>query len=222
MSIESLTYADLAGRLGTSREAARSLVRRLRLPRQTANDDTVRVNVDLTDIQYKPLPRRSQGGHRADFDALKAQIEQLQAEIVKLETEKASIEATAAGHRADFARERERSDKLMTNAMTLAAVATSARAKAVRLESELTARRFQFWMRLRARTGRRQTPSDRESLANEVPRREVAIMQSEKLDTSRYEPPPSGMRTFAEITALVAFAGPITVFVEYGIPFLIQ
>ena len=110
----------------------------------------------------------------------------------------------------------------MTNAMTLAAVATSARAKAVRLESELTARRFQFWMRLRARTGRRQTPSDRESLANEVPRREVAIMQSEKLDTSCYEPPPSGMRTFAEITALVAFAGPITVFVEYGIPFLIQ
>ena len=159
MSIESLTYADLAGRLGTSREAARSLVRRLRLPRQTANDGTVRVKVDLTD---KPLPRRSQGGHRADFDALKAQIEQLQAEIVKLETEKASIEATAAGHRADFERERERSDKLMTNAMTLAAVATSARAKAARLESELTARRSQFWMRLRARTRRRQTPSDRE------------------------------------------------------------
>ena len=71
MSIESLTYADLAGRLGTSREAARSLVRRLRLPRQTANDGTVRVNVDLTDIQYKPLPRRSQGGHRADLTPLK-------------------------------------------------------------------------------------------------------------------------------------------------------
>ena len=31
MSVESLTYADLAGRLGTSPEAARSLVRRLRL-----------------------------------------------------------------------------------------------------------------------------------------------------------------------------------------------
>ena len=59
MSIESLTYADLAGRLGTSREAARSLVRRLRLPRQTANDGAVRVNVDLSDVQYKPVPRRS-------------------------------------------------------------------------------------------------------------------------------------------------------------------
>ena len=43
MSIESLTYADLAGRLGTSHEAARSLVRRLRLPRQMGNDGTVRV-----------------------------------------------------------------------------------------------------------------------------------------------------------------------------------
>ena len=30
------------------------------------------------------------------------------------------------------------------------------------------------------------------------------------------------MRTFAEISALVVFAGLVTVFVEYGIPFLIQ
>ena len=102
MSIESLTYADLAGRLGTSREAARSLVRRLRLPRQTANDGAVRVNVDLSDVQYKPVPRRSPRGHRSDFDALKAQIEQLQAEVTKLETEKGATEAIAAGHRADF------------------------------------------------------------------------------------------------------------------------
>ncbi len=58
MSIESLTYADLAGRLGTSREAARSLVRRLRLPRVTADDGTVRFNVDLSEIQYQPLSSR--------------------------------------------------------------------------------------------------------------------------------------------------------------------
>ena len=56
MSIESLTYADLAGRLGTSHEAARSLVRRLRLPRQMGNDGAVRINIDLAEIQYKPLP----------------------------------------------------------------------------------------------------------------------------------------------------------------------
>jgi hypothetical protein len=56
MSIESLTYADLAGRLGTSHEAARSLVRRLRLPRQMGNDGAVRVNIDLAEIRHKPLP----------------------------------------------------------------------------------------------------------------------------------------------------------------------
>jgi hypothetical protein len=50
---------------------------------------------------------------------LKAQIEQLQAQVIKLETEKSSIEAVAVGHRADFERERERSDKLMTNNIVL-------------------------------------------------------------------------------------------------------
>jgi len=107
MSIESLTYADLAGRLGTSHEAARSLVRRLRLPRQMGNDGAVRVNIDLAEIRHKPLPQRSPRGHRGDFEALKAQVEQLQAQVIKLETEKSSIEAVAVGHRADFERERE-------------------------------------------------------------------------------------------------------------------
>ena len=222
MSIESLTYADLASRLGTSREAARSLVRRLRLPRQTANDGTVRVNVDLSEMQYKPLTRRSPGGHRADFEALKVRIEQLQAEVAKLETEKSSIEATAAGHRADFERERERSDKLMTNTMTLAAVAMSARAKAARLESELTARRSRFWLRPRARSEQRQTLSARQVPTNELPRPKVATMQLEKLATQWCEPRLSRTRTLAEVAALVVFAGLITVFVEYGIPLLVQ
>ena len=104
---------DLAGRLGTSREAARSLVRRLRLSRQMAKDGTVRVNIDLSDIQYRPAVRRSSHGDGADVDALQAEIEQLRAELTKLETQKSSIEVIAAGHRADFERERERSDKLM-------------------------------------------------------------------------------------------------------------
>jgi hypothetical protein len=157
MSIESLTYTDLAGRLGTSPEAARSLVRRLRLSRQMANDGTVRVNVDLSDIRYRPAPRRSSHGDGADVDALKAEIEQLRAEVTKLKAQKSSIEVIAAGHRADFERERERSDKLMANTMSLAAAAMSARLKSTRLESELAARRSQFWMRLR--TCRRAAPS---------------------------------------------------------------
>jgi hypothetical protein len=51
----------------------------------------VRVNVDFAENQYKPAPSRSRRGHRADFDALKAQIEQLQAEVTKLETEKGDL-----------------------------------------------------------------------------------------------------------------------------------
>ena len=174
MNIESLTYADLACRLGTSREAARSLVRRLRLPRQMANDGTVRVNIDLAEIQYKPVPKRSPRGHRADFEALKAQVEQLQAEVTKLETEKGAIEAIAVRHRADFERERERSDKLMTNTMTLAAVAMSARAKAARFESELSARRSHFWMRLRTR---RRAAASQQFRSNTPPRPEEPIMR---------------------------------------------
>jgi len=185
MSIESLTYADLAGRLGTSREAARSLVRRLRLPRQTANDGTVRVNIDLTEIQYKPLPMRAPGSRRADIEALNARIEQLEADLAKLEMEKSSVEATAAGHRADFERERERGDKLMTDTLTLAAVAMSARAKAARLEGELTTRRPRSWLRPRAsgNTERQKVPPARQAPSNELPRPEVAPMQLEKLNT---------------------------------------
>jgi hypothetical protein len=214
MTIESVTYADLAGRLGTSREAARSLVRRLRLPRQTANDGTVRVNVDFAEIQYKPVPKRLPRGHRADFDALKAEIEQLQAEVTKLETEKGTIEAIAAGHRADFERERERSDRLMTNTMTLAAVATSARAKTARLESELAARQSQFWMRPRTR---RRAAACEQFRANALPRPEEPIVQLESIPAAA-----GRVRTFAEVAALVMFAALITAFVEYGFPFLIR
>jgi hypothetical protein len=67
----------------------------------------------------RPAPRRPSHGDGADVDALKAAIEQLRAEVTKLETQKSSIEVIAAGHRADFEREREHSDKLMANTMSL-------------------------------------------------------------------------------------------------------
>ena len=114
MSIESLTYAELGDRLGASPEAARSLARRLRLTRRPGNDGKVRVTVDLAEIQYKPLPVRSPGGHRTEIDGLNARIEQLQAELARLEVEKRCLEACAAGHRADFEHERKRLDTLMT------------------------------------------------------------------------------------------------------------
>jgi cell division protein FtsB len=123
MGIESLTYSDLADRLGTTPEAARSLVRRLRLSRHTGNDGKVRVTIDLSDIQYKRLPTRSPAGHRADIEALNARIEVLQAELARLEVENSCIQASAAGHRADFERERDRSDTIMSEALRLTKVA---------------------------------------------------------------------------------------------------
>ena len=148
MSIESLTYAELGDRLGASPEAARSLARRLRLPRRPGNDDKVRVTVDLGEIQYKPRPaRRPAGDHRAETDALNARIEQLQAELARVEVEKRRIEVSAAGHRADFERERERCNTLMVEALTLAKHAMSAREKAARLEGELAAHRVGGWWR---------------------------------------------------------------------------
>jgi hypothetical protein len=147
MSIESLTYADLGNRLGTSPEAARSLARRLRLPRKPGNDGKVRVTVDLAEIQYTPLPARSPGGQQADIDDRNARMEQLQTELARLQVEKSCLEASAACHRADFERERERCDTLMVEALTLTKVAMSAREKAGRLEGELAARRVRPWWR---------------------------------------------------------------------------
>jgi hypothetical protein len=43
------------------------IARRLRLSRRPGNDGKVRITVDLTEIQYKPLPARSPGGHRSDI-----------------------------------------------------------------------------------------------------------------------------------------------------------
>jgi hypothetical protein len=202
MSIESLTYADLAGRLGTSHEAARSLVRRLRLPRQMGNDGAVRVN-----IRHKPLPQRSPRGHRGDFEALKAQVEQLQAQVIKLETEKSSIEAVAVGHRADFERERERSDKLMTNTMTLAAVAIAIRERTV--SATVSA--------LDEAPDTPSGPGFPQSQPNAPPRPEEPIMHFKSVPAAA-----DRVRTFAELAALVMSAALVTVFVEYGIPFLIQ
>ena len=150
MGVESLTYIDLADRLGTTPEAARSLVRRLRLPRYAGNDGKVRVNVDLTDIQYKRLPARSPAGHRADIDALNARIQMLQAELARLEVENSCIQATADGHRADFERERDRSDTIMSEALRLTKVAMAAREIAARLEGQLASRQQprSWWKRL--------------------------------------------------------------------------
>ena len=101
MPVEMLTYAALGERLNCSPEAARALVKRLRLPPQKANDGKVLVSVDLTEINYKPMPPRLPGNDHTVTASLKSRIEEL-------ETQLAKSEASAACHRADFERERER------------------------------------------------------------------------------------------------------------------
>ena len=98
MATEQLTYDHLAERLGTTREAARAIVKRHRLPRSRSNDGKTMVTVDLDELHHKPLPARSQRGRQSVTEAvatLKARVAELEAELVK-------AEERSAGHRADF------------------------------------------------------------------------------------------------------------------------
>ena len=129
MPLETLTYAALGARLTISAKAARSLVRRLRLPRSLSDDGKALVSVDLAEIRHTPRPP----GHReAGNVGLAAKIVALQAEIARLET-------TAAGHRADFERERERADRLMVELQQANADTMAAREATARLEGFLRA-----------------------------------------------------------------------------------
>lgn len=133
MCVELLTYANLSARLAISREAARSLARRRRLPRSRSKDGKALVSVDFFELRYTPRPRRAR---RADpIDASLAKIEAVKIEAFKAKV--ARLEAVTAGNRADFERERERADRLAVELMQAAAEAAAANAWAARLEDEV-------------------------------------------------------------------------------------
>ncbi len=135
MSVEALTYAALGSRLNISPVAARSLARRLRLPRARSDDGKAVVSVDLADIQYTPRPKGGRSaGDIAQFAAsMAASIAALQADIARLE-------ASAAEHRADFERERERTDRLTAELMQATAELSAAKDMTARLESATDSR----------------------------------------------------------------------------------
>jgi hypothetical protein len=128
MSVDTLTYAALGACLKISPEAARSLVRRLRLPRSLSDDGKALVSVDLAEIRHTPRPP---GGRQAGNTALSA------AKIEALEAEIAQLEATAADHRADFERERERVDRLTVELLQATAETMAAKEVTARLEDEV-------------------------------------------------------------------------------------
>jgi hypothetical protein len=131
MSVETLTYVALGARLKISREAARSLAKRLRLPRSLSDDGKALVGVDLAEIRHTPrLPSRREAGSVA-----------LAANIVALQAEIARLEARAADHRADFEHERERSDRLTRELLRATAETMAAKEATARLEGEVAALR---------------------------------------------------------------------------------
>ena len=140
MATEMLSYSQLGERLNCSPEAARALVRRLRLARHKANDGKVLVSVDLSEINHKPMPGRSPADHLSVTASLKASVEALQAGLAKLD-------ASLACHRSDFERERERLERLMVDLLRAALDAQTAKEAVVRLEDEVKALRSRPWWR---------------------------------------------------------------------------
>jgi len=132
MATEILTYAALGARLTISPKAARSLAKRLRLPRSLSDDGKALVSVDLSELHHAPQPPRRRDARN---------VARLSAKLAALQTEIARLEASAAGNRADFERERERADRLMVELLQATAETTAAREAAARLEGEMAALR---------------------------------------------------------------------------------
>jgi hypothetical protein len=65
MSVEILTYAELGARLNISAAAARSLARRLALPRTLSDDGKALVSVDLSEVRLGRRDVAAGGGHTA-------------------------------------------------------------------------------------------------------------------------------------------------------------
>jgi hypothetical protein len=132
MPVEMLTYAELGERLKISPEAARALVNRQRLPRSRSNDGKTLVQVDLTEISHSRISRgpQAQAGHQV-VTALSKKIETLQTELIEME-------AIASGHRIDFERECERTNKLLAELLKASAQTMAARERAALLAGKLS------------------------------------------------------------------------------------
>jgi hypothetical protein len=137
VTIENLTYAALAERLKISPEAARALVKRMRLPRQRANDGKTLVSVDLSEIQHKPMPARSSRGDQA----VTGTVAILTARIEVLQVQLSMLEESSRVHREDYVRECERADRLVTELIKMTSDMMEAKETAAKLEGELAALR---------------------------------------------------------------------------------
>jgi hypothetical protein len=141
MSVETLTDVAIADRLGFSSGAFRAFVNWL-LPRQRRDTGNALCAVDLAERPTTTTATSAPDDHQSVVAPLTARIETLEAELAKLE-------ATAAVHRADFERERERCERLMAEALKTTAELMAAREAAARIAGELAAfRALPWWRRL--------------------------------------------------------------------------
>jgi hypothetical protein len=139
MSAETLTDVAVVDRLGFSSGAFRAFVNRLLPGRRRNTGDALRA----VDLAERPTSTTSApDDHQSVVAPLTARIQTLEAELAKLG-------ATAAVHRADFERERERCERLMAEALKTTTELMSAREAAARLAGELAAfRALPWWRRL--------------------------------------------------------------------------
>ena len=142
MPVEMLSYAELGERLKISPEAARALVKRHRLPRSRSNTGKTLVQVDLTEISHSPVTRAppTPAGHQV-VTALKDHIATLQADLLEMK-------AIAGGHRADFERETDRSNRLMAELFKASNETTAAREKAAYFAGKLSTAKKHWWRKL--------------------------------------------------------------------------
>jgi len=142
MPVEMLSYVELGERLKISPEAARALVKRHRLPRSRSNTGKTLVQVDLTEISHSPVTRAppTPAGHQV-VTALKDHIATLQADLLEMK-------AIAGGHRADFERETDRSNRLMAELFKAGNETSAAREKAAYFAGKLSTAKQRWWRKL--------------------------------------------------------------------------
>jgi hypothetical protein len=137
MPADMLTYGRITDRLSFS-SAFEALVNLFRLPRQRGNDGNGLTSVDLA--ESPTATARSSEDDQSVVATLTARIEDLESDFAK-------VEAAAAMQRADFERERERSERLMAEVLKGTAELMAAREAAARIAGELAALQARPWWR---------------------------------------------------------------------------
>ena len=83
MGTEMLSYSQLGDRLNCSPEAARALVKRLRLPRHHPIIASLKARIEMLQMELVKIEALA-SGHRADFERERERADALMAELLKV------------------------------------------------------------------------------------------------------------------------------------------